>query len=284
MYDIGYYSTIAPYMQKSYWQALVDNVNTQRPGALYRVYIQCYDGGAGNNPRDWHLGGLPLHGGRLNYQNFSESINVMASWKAEQGVSGGFFWVYNDETWSLANYAMAVNRIYHVAENPVATFYSAVNFSGNAVSLPAGEYTMLQLMYYGIPDNRITSIKVSAGYKATVYTNDNFAGSQAIYTLDNPSLGSVVTSRISSLKIEQDGNALENSALPVTYSYDANQKVIRIESSVTEAYQIVDVSGAVRDHGMLQAGTNRIDVSRFSTGVYFIKVESQAAAVKIFLY
>jgi hypothetical protein len=284
MYDIGYLSTFAPYTQKNYWKSLIDNVKAQRPIAAHRVYIQCYDGGAGNNPRDWHLGDLPLHGGRLNYQDFNESITTMTSWKAEQDVSGGFFWVYNDETWDLNKYALAVNRIYHIAENTVATFYTSSGYGGVAVSLPTGEYTKTQLMYYGLPDNSIASFKVSAGYQATVYADDNFSGSEATYTLENPRLGSGIAGRISSLKIEEEGSGLTSRTLSATCTYDVGRKIIAIESQAPDAYRIVSLSGATVGSGMLRAGTNRIDASKFGNGVYFVRLKSQTAAAKLFLY
>jgi hypothetical protein len=112
MDEIGYKTTLAPYTNKSYWTGLVDGINQVRTGVVERVLIQCYGGGAGNNPSDWHIAGIPLHAGRENYQNFSETQTVMQDWKANKNVSGGFFWVYNDETWDLNKYATAVNRIF----------------------------------------------------------------------------------------------------------------------------------------------------------------------------
>lgn len=50
MYDLGYKTTLAPYMNKSYWQGLCNKIRASRPKAVDRVMIQCYDGGAGNNP------------------------------------------------------------------------------------------------------------------------------------------------------------------------------------------------------------------------------------------
>ena len=94
MYDLGLKTTIAPYTYKSYWQSFVNQLNAARPGACDRVLIQCYDGGAGNNPSDWKLGGLEVHAGRTNYQTDMEtSIAQMQSWHDNNGVTGGFVWV-----------------------------------------------------------------------------------------------------------------------------------------------------------------------------------------------
>ncbi|KAH8700040.1 hypothetical protein GQ44DRAFT_665358, partial [Phaeosphaeriaceae sp. PMI808] len=53
---IGYKYTIAPYTNINFWNALRIELNKGLAEAnwlLDRVYLQCYDGGAGNNPRTW---------------------------------------------------------------------------------------------------------------------------------------------------------------------------------------------------------------------------------------
>jgi hypothetical protein len=46
---IGYNYTLAPYTNMAYWV----NVKKQLGNLLDRVYLQCYDGGAGNDPSSW---------------------------------------------------------------------------------------------------------------------------------------------------------------------------------------------------------------------------------------
>ena len=113
MKQLGYRTTVAPYTNKDYWQSLVSQLNSACPGACDCVMVQCYDGGAGNQPRDWHLEGLPLHAGRTNYQtDMQTSIAQMQTWRDEDNVTGAFVWVYNDETWNLNQWASAMNRVF----------------------------------------------------------------------------------------------------------------------------------------------------------------------------
>ncbi len=49
MGQLGYKFTLAPYTNIDYWAQVVSQVNQATPGLLDRVYLQCYDGGAGNN-------------------------------------------------------------------------------------------------------------------------------------------------------------------------------------------------------------------------------------------
>jgi len=186
---IGYKSTLAPYMNKSFWSSLATNVNNQRPGTIDRVYIQCYDGGAGNNPSDWHLNNIPLHGGMLNFDSTATISSKMTGWKNSNGVVGGFLWVYNDETWSLADYANTINAIFPPApSDAVATVYKDCSFGGASVGLPMGDYTMSALGSRGIANDDISSLKVSNGYKAQLYWDDNYTGNSLQVTGNNACL------------------------------------------------------------------------------------------------
>ena len=209
MSDLGYKTSLAPYMNKSYWENLATRINSARPGACDRIMVQCYDGGAGNNPCDWHINGLPLYAGRTNYQSsMEESISQMQSWKDNCGVSGGFVWVYNDETWDLNDWATRMNRIfgsYHTAQNSVVTVYSDVNYGGYAVGLPLGEHDMAALAAYGIINDDISSLKVPSGYKVTLYDNSGFGGESRTYTSDASYVGGDFNDRCTSIKVSTAG-------------------------------------------------------------------------------
>ncbi|MBQ8055201.1 MAG: RICIN domain-containing protein, partial [Paludibacteraceae bacterium] len=209
MYDLGYKSTLAPYMNWNFWNNLSANINNQRPGACDRILIQCYDGGAGNNPSDWHLNGITLHAGRTNYQSSrDESIAQFQSWKNNNGSSGSFVWVYNDETWDLNQWATRMKRIHAsqlVATNPVATFCEGVNYEGYNIGLSEGEYTKAALAAYGITDNDVSSLKVAKGFKVICYDNDDLSGTSKEFTGDVSWIGNDWNDRVSSLKIIPDG-------------------------------------------------------------------------------
>ena len=209
MSDLGYKTSLAPYMNKSYWENLATRINSERPGACDRIMVQCYDGGAGNNPCDWHINGLPLYAGRTNYQSsMEESISQMQSWKDNCGVSGGFVWVYNDETWDLNDWATRMNRIfgsYQTAQNSVVTVYSDMNYGGYAVGLPLGEHDMAALAAYGIINDDISSLKVPSGYKVTLYDNSGFGGESRTYTSDASYVGDDFNDRCTSIKVSTAG-------------------------------------------------------------------------------
>ena len=113
LYDLGFKTTIAPYMRKSFWQSLVNNVNGQRPGAIDRMDLQCYDGGAGNNPNDWVLSpDIPIHAGMLHFNSTLKINTQMTDWKNNSPAVGGFLWVYNANDFNLKNYAKAITDVF----------------------------------------------------------------------------------------------------------------------------------------------------------------------------
>ena len=206
MSQLGYHTTVAPYTNRTFWQDLVTQLNQSRPGACDRVLIQCYDGGAYNNPANWHFGDIPLHAGRTNYQtDMATSVSQMQTWRDEADVTGGFVWVYNDETWNLNQWASAMNRVFPAknADESVATFYSDNNFGGYDVALPVGVYSKGELAAWGITDRDIQSFRLTPGYTLTTYTTDDLTGSSKLWTDAEMARMGAWGNRISSLKIEK---------------------------------------------------------------------------------
>ena len=206
MKQLGYRTTVAPYTNKDYWQSLVSQMNSACPGACDCVMVQCYDGGAGNQPRDWHLEGLPLHAGRTNYQtDMQTSIAQMQTWRDEDNVTGAFVWVYNDETWSLNQWASAMNRVFptKTTQEPVLWLYSDNNFGGYCVALPEGRYGTGELAAWGISDKDIASFEMKEGYRLTAYTANDLTGTSREWTDTQLARMSAWANRISSLKVEK---------------------------------------------------------------------------------
>jgi len=177
--DIGFKTTLAPYMNKPYWQALATNVNNQRSGAVDKVYLQWYEGGAGNNPCDWNLNNIELHTGDLNYAPASTMTSKMISARDNCRSKGGFLWVYNDNNINLPDLAARINSIYGVRPKNnalVATVYRDCSYTGTATSLPVGTYSLIQLQSLGLLNDDVSSLKVSSGYEVVLYENDNFSG------------------------------------------------------------------------------------------------------------
>jgi len=100
---IGYKYTIAPYTNGAFWNTLKSQLNsggTDNP-LMDRVYLQCYDGGANNDPRSWQssLGmkvvplvwvtndSKPSQG-----TTPAQARSKFSSWAARGALAGGGYW------------------------------------------------------------------------------------------------------------------------------------------------------------------------------------------------
>ena len=207
MYELGYKTTIAPYMNRSFWENLVSQLGDR----CDRVLIQCYDGGAGNNPSDWHLGNRAVHAGRMNYQEggVDACVAQMESWKKNNGVSGGFIWVYNDETWNLNQWATRMLRVFGTkkCDDSIASLYADSDYRGYSKSLGEGSYTQADLAMYGISAKDISSLKVTKGFKITLYENADCTGNSKSWTTDASFVGGDWNDKACSVRIEPNGKS-----------------------------------------------------------------------------
>lgn len=199
LYDIGFKTTIAPYMYKSYWDDFVSRVQTARPGAVDRNYLQCYGGGSGNNPKDWNIGGLPIYGSHdLEAHGFprDEIVEKLTRWKNETGIVGGFYWNYDTKR-DLKAEAEPINEIFGGGEvayrpQPVAMVYPAKDFKAPQTDFSMGAYSSEQIAEKGFDLTRIAAIKLKPGVKMLLYTGENNTGESFTITSDTPDISSVV--------------------------------------------------------------------------------------------
>ncbi len=100
--SIGYKYTIAPYTNTGFWVSVKTQINNGLESPLLdRVYLQCYDGGAGNDPRSWQssLGmkvvplvwvtndSKPSQG-----TTATQARSRFASWNTRSPLAGGGYW------------------------------------------------------------------------------------------------------------------------------------------------------------------------------------------------
>lgn len=120
--DLGYKITFAPYTAKNFWADTFEQINSQHEGAVDRVHVQGYAGGAGNQPSTWNalFDGIKVSMGlwSKNGDNCTQGRspnNVEDAFRAWQGeLAGGFIWLYDDVqkcngNQGAAQYASAIN-------------------------------------------------------------------------------------------------------------------------------------------------------------------------------
>ncbi|KZL71753.1 coagulation factor 5 8 type domain-containing protein [Colletotrichum incanum] len=98
---IGYQYSIAPYTKSRFWASIKSQIDATVPGLFDRVYLQVYDGGAGNNPGTWQntlgIKVIPLVW-VINDAKPSQGITAaqaqqrFESWSSQYAVAGGGYW------------------------------------------------------------------------------------------------------------------------------------------------------------------------------------------------
>lgn len=137
--SLGMRVTLCPYNNQGYWQS----VKSQLGGKVDAVYLQCYDGGAGNDPSNWNglFGGLKVQPGDWDVDSAATVQSKMAGWAASSGATGGFIWLLDDMSpASAGQYAAAVNSGIG-GPLPVAYFMIVNKSTGMAMDLIGGDRT-----------------------------------------------------------------------------------------------------------------------------------------------
>ena len=88
----------------------------------------------------------------------------------------------------------------------VATLYEHSNYGGWAVSLEEGSYDYKDILAKGIVNDQISSLRVSDGYKVTIYDDEGFKGTSKEFTSDASYVGNEMNDKTSSIKIEKINN------------------------------------------------------------------------------
>jgi hypothetical protein len=251
MYGLGYKTTLAPYTYKSYWQNLCSKIRASKPKAVDRIMVQCYDGGAGNVNQvgTWTFNGVTeRHAGLLNYSNdwnVDKNIAQFQKWKDDGVATGGFVWVYNDETWDLNAWASGMNRVFKAVEVPeedaMVEVFSGINYTGYGVKLPVGTYTKADLAVYGIKANDIESIKIlKEGASARLFKNDNNIG--------------ITTSQLCKADRKSLSTSYRNAINSITVMYEDPVGINRIDNEIA----MEDVTVYSLDGKMIGKGKNAI--------------------------
>ncbi len=212
LYDLGFKTTLAPYMNKSFWQSLATSINGLRPGAVDRVLIQCYDGGANNNPKDWNINNIELHSGMLHFNSTATITAKMQDWKANSTTKGGFLWVYNANDFNLKNYAAAINSVFGGGEvvnvdkmRPHITVHTEKDFQGQAVNFEIGKHIKAGIMAQEFPDQGLKSVRLSPGFRMDLYASTDCTGNFTSITETTSDLKAVHAENVSSWFVRANG-------------------------------------------------------------------------------
>lgn len=118
--SMGLKVTLCPFNQMNYWVNVYKGLGAE---LCDRIYLQCYDGGAYNNVKDWYdaFGGVKIIPGYwcLHYNNSAGDTAAQVKNKLEQVKpysTGGFMWLYDDMKYlaspnKTADYVEAIESV-----------------------------------------------------------------------------------------------------------------------------------------------------------------------------
>ena len=112
---------------------------------------------------------------------------------------GEWIKIFDNNGTDTQQWAVVENRC---NKAPAVTLYTDKDYKGKAVTLSEGEYNLSQMGLYNLTDNAMSSLKVTPGFKVTIYKDDNFNGESMSYIGSESFVGADWNDQMSSLKVE----------------------------------------------------------------------------------
>lgn len=114
---IGFQVTFCPYSDKRVWIDCLAELRTSDPGLVVGFNLQCYAGGAHNDPGDW-IDALRARFGQdfpagfvipgVSTDDDAAQVQARFAGWAPEGVGGGFLWTFEGAGESAPEYAQAI--------------------------------------------------------------------------------------------------------------------------------------------------------------------------------
>lgn len=174
-YNVGW-------IEASEWLAFND-VNLSATGQ-YRVRMRVASAGGATASMDLNGGAIvlatfaiPDTGGWQNWVTLEQTVNINAG-------------VYSVGVYAVTN-NWNVNWVEITPVNSgggVANVFQHCNYTGWTASLPVGSYTLAALQSRGFVNDDASSLRVSSGYEAVLYADDNFTGASVVKFADDSCL------------------------------------------------------------------------------------------------
>ena len=113
--------------------------------------------------------------------------------------NGEWIKIYDNNGTHTQQWAVVENRY---DEASAVTLYTDADYKGKAVTLSEGQYNLSRMGLYNLKDNDMSSLKVTPGFKVTIYEDDNFNGKSKSYTASESFVGEEWNDKMSSLTVE----------------------------------------------------------------------------------
>ena len=207
--------------------------------------------------------------------SFSASLGAGTYYLQIDGTSSG-----NPATDGYSDYAsLGTFSISGSAPAPaggVATLYKDCNYTGTAVALPVGTYTLAQMKARGLLDDDISSLQVNGGYEVVLYADDNFTGATLRVTGSNSCL---VGNALGAGNWNDQTTSLKVQVATASFSRQLEAELANVNNGMT--VEACTDAGGGQDMGYIDAGDYLVwnAINFPTTGTYLIeyRVASSAA-------
>ncbi|RSK48045.1 beta-1,3-glucanase family protein [Hymenobacter rigui] len=159
----------------------------------------------------------------------------------------------------------------------VATMYKDCNYTGTAVALPVGDYTLAALQSRGILNDDISSLKVNSGYEVVLYENDNYTG--ASLTVGSAGNSCLVNNALSTGNWNDKATSLRvRTAATSTFSITLQAEAANVNNGMT--VETTTDTGGGQNMGYVDAGDYLVwnNINFPTTGQYTIEYRVASGA------
>jgi hypothetical protein len=173
---------------------------------------------------------------------------------------------------SFGGYAGTVPSV--PASTDVITVYKDCNYTGFSGGLTIGDYNLARLKTLGVQDDDISSLKITQGFQAILYQDDNFGGASTVINSDNSCLNTTWNDKVTSIRIIANGaNNLGN----VTYFLQNRNSGLNMD-----VWGASTANGANVAQGTANAGNNqKFTFTHLGDGLYKIIVNHSGQSLDV---
>jgi|GEM_PF-1369627 len=109
-------------------------------------------------------------------------------------------WDNNNQTCGQWKFVVPINP-----STGFVTAYADCYYGGFTGGLNIGDYNLAALKALGINDDAISSLKITQGYQAILYQDDNFTGGSSVINSDNTCLNTTWNDKVTSIRVIANG-------------------------------------------------------------------------------
>jgi GH18 family chitinase len=200
---------------------------------------------------------------------------------ALQNAGGVMIWQLAQDAVGAKSLLTAINEVVVSTQPPtvpattdVITVYKDCNYTGFSGGLTIGDYNLARLKSLGVPDDAISSLRITQGFQAILYQDDNFGGASTVINSDNTCLNTTWNDKVTSIRIIANGaNDLGN----ITYFLQNRNSGLNMD-----VWSASIANGANVAQGTANTGNNqKFTFTHLGDGLYKIIVNHSGQSLDV---